>query len=591
MPKEIRAQRRLAAIVAADFAGYSRPVGLDEEGTLAAMRAHRRELIDPLLDEHSGRVANTAGDSFLLEFPSVVDAVRCTVALQDGLAIRNKDVAQDRRMELRIGVNLGDVIADDGDLLGDGVNIAARLETLCQPGGLMLSDDAFRQVRDRLEIAWVDGGEQEVKNIARPVRVWQWSPNSSTLADPMTIDAPLALPDKPSIAVLPFDNMSGDPEQKYFADGIAEDVITALSRFRSLFVIARNSSFTYKGGAVDIAQVSRELGVRYVVEGSVRKARDRVRITAQLIDAAIGNHLWADYFDGTLDDVFDLQDQITEQIVVAVEPEIGAHERQRARRKPPESLSAWELVHRGLPYSSRVNDADNQEAIRLFRQATTLDPEFATAHAHLAFALFRSAHYRYAEDVEEAAASARAIAEQAIALDPSEPEAHYVLGRLHLLARTIEMAISEMQTSIAINPNFVRGHYGLGYTYHRGAGQAELALPHYETALRLGPRDPWRWTILANKGLALRFLGRHDEAIATGRAACQFPDAGHLAYMNLAGSLAEAGQVDEAQLTVEKAMQIEPILSIGLISSRYASMHQTILDNLLDGLRKAGVPE
>ncbi len=379
--------RRLAAIVSTDVVGYSRLLAKDETATLDAMKAHRRELWTPEIDAYGGRVVGTAGDSTLVEFQSAVAAVECSVAVQRGMVERNVGLPEDRRMLLRVGINIGEVVVDGEDIFGDGVNVAARLEALAKPGGICASDDVIRQIRGKLELTFSDGGQEDLKNIAIPVHVWYWSMDDQVPSDPGGGENVLALPDKPSIAVLPFENMSGDPEQEYFADGVAEDVTTALSRFRSLFVIARNSSFTYKGSAVDITKVARELGVRYVVEGSVRKAGTRVRITAQLIDAAGGNHLWADRFDGSLDDVFDLQDRITEQIVIAVEPEISAHERERARRKRPESLVAWELVQRGLSHFYRVNKTDHDEAIRLFQEAIALDPEFAAAHAHLAYAL------------------------------------------------------------------------------------------------------------------------------------------------------------------------------------------------------------
>ena len=331
--------------------------------------------------------------------------------------------------------------------------------------------------------------------------------------------------------------------------------------------------------------------MRYVVEGSVRKAGNRVRISAQLIDATSGNHLWADRFDGSLDDVFDLQDQITEQIVGAVEPEIGARERESARRKPPESLDAWELVQRGQSHFYRVNKTDHAEAIRLFREATALDPGFAAAHAYLAYALWTSVFYGYAEDTAKAAAAARAEAEQAVSLDPNEPVAHFVLGRVHVFTGEVEMAIGEMQNALAINPNFVWGHHGLGFAAHYGAGQAEQALPHFDTAFRLSPRDPLRWATLVLKGLALRALGRHDEAIAICRQACQFPDSGYLPYMHLAAALVEAGQASEAKRAIEKALQLQPTLWIGVLRDRFVGMHETTLKSLLDSLRKAGLPE
>ena len=340
---ENRPERRLAAILAADVAGYSRLMGADEEATLAQLKFHRKELVDPKIREHRGRIVKTTGDGMLIEFASVVDAARCAVEIQRGMAERNADVSQDRRIEFRIGINVGDVIFENEDIFGDGVNIAARLESIAEPNGIIISEDAYRQVRDKLDVSFEDGGVQQLKNIARPVGVYR-----AQLDRPSRLVSTLKLPDKPSIAVLPFQNMSGDAEQEYFADGIVEDIITALSRFRQLFVIARNSSFVYKGRAVDVKQVGRELGVRYVLEGSVRKVSNRIRITGQLVDAATGAHLWADRFDGALADVFDLQDQVTSSVVGAIAPKIEQAEIERAKSKPPESLEAYDHYLRGI---------------------------------------------------------------------------------------------------------------------------------------------------------------------------------------------------------------------------------------------------
>ena len=590
---EERVHRRLAAILAADVVGYSRLMGEDETGTLAALKAHRKELIEPKSAEYHGRIVKLTGDGTLMEFGSAVDAVLFAVDVQRAILGRNAEVPEDRRITYRVGINIGDIIIDGDDIYGDGVNLAARLEGLADPGGVCVSRTVYDHIKGKVDLGFEDLGEQKVKNIPEPVQVYRVKPDDTDTQGVAhsTAGEALPLPDKPSIAVLPFDNMSGDPEQEYFADGIAEDVITALSRFRSLFVIARNSSFTYKGRAVDITQIARELGVRYVVEGSVRKAGNRVRITAQLIDATSGNHLWADRFDGSLDDVFDLQDQITEQIVVAVEPEIQARERERAQRKPPESLDAWELLQRGLAHLYRFNKTDRTEAIRLFGEAVALDARFAAAHAHLAYALCALMPFGNAEDTAKAVASGRAAAEQAASLDPNEPVARFALGRLHIFAGEVEMAIGEMQTAISINPNFAGGHYGLGVAYHYSAGQSEQALPHFDAALRLSPRDPLRWVTLINKGSALRVLGRYDEAIAHCRQACQFPDTGFLPHMHLAAALAEAGQKSEAQAAVENAMQLQPALSISFLRSLYVGMHETPLKSVLDSLRKAGVPE
>src|ERR1700674_1231467 len=333
-------ERRLAAILAADVAGYGRLMGADEEGTLAQLKAHRRALVDPKIKEHRGKTIKTTGDGMLVEFARVVDAVRCAVEVQRGMAERNAGVPQNKRIEFRVGINLGDIIIDDKDIFGDGVNIAARLEALAEPGGICVSRVVRDQVRDKLDFAFEDRGEQQVKNIARPVRVFdvRAAVEITTLMPAPPAGVPLALPDKPSIAVLPFANMSGDPEQEYFADGMVEEITTAIARLPWLFVIARNSAFTYKGKVVDVKQVARELGVRYVLEGSVRKGGNRVRITGQLIDAATGNHIWADRFDGALDDVFELQDQVAASVAGAIEPRLRQSEIERANRQPTESL-------------------------------------------------------------------------------------------------------------------------------------------------------------------------------------------------------------------------------------------------------------
>jgi TolB-like protein/class 3 adenylate cyclase len=375
-----RVERRLAAILAADVAGYSRLMGEDEEGTLAALKAVRRELGDPKIAEHRGRIVKTTGDGLLAEFASVVDAVRCAVELQREMALRNDSVPMERRIEFRIefriGINLGDIIIDEDDIYGDGVNVAARLEALAEPGGICVSRVVRDQVRDKVDLDFEDMGEQQVKNIARPVRVYR-----IPLAETARTKAPLPLPDKPSLAVLPFQNMSGDAEQEYFADGMVEEITTAISRLPWLFVIARNSSFTYKGKAVDVKKVARELGVRYVLEGSVRKAGTRVRITGQLIDTATGAHIWADRFDGALDDIFELQDRVASNVVGAIEPRLRLSEIERATRKPTEYLDAYDLYLRAFAQYNKLTDEGARAAISLLRRALTIDPLYAPAAA------------------------------------------------------------------------------------------------------------------------------------------------------------------------------------------------------------------
>jgi adenylate cyclase len=582
-------QRRLAAIVSADVVGYSRLIGADEAGTLAALRAHRKELIDPMIDDHGGRIVKTMGDGLLLEFPSVVNATQCAVEIQHRMAGRNKAIDEARRLTFRIGINLGDIVIEGEDIHGDGVNVAARLQEASEPGGLTLSGVAHESLGNLVDTHFEDGGRQEFKNIVRPVQVWRWSPTTQALSEAVA-EAP-ALPDKPSIAVLPFENMSRDPEQDHFADGIAEDVITALSRFGSLFVIARTSSFTYKDTATNVAQIARELGVRYIVEGSVRKAGNKVRITAQLVDATNGNHLWAERYDSHLSDVFELQDKITERIVVEVEPEISAHERELARRRPPENLDAWELVQQGLSHFYGTNISDQAEAIDYFEKAVSTDPEFALAHAQLSLALCVGVTSGYVEDHKNAITRARAAVEKAFSLDANEPMAHYARGRTHILAGETEPAIAEMQSAISINPNFAAAHYGLGYAHYYSAGHDELALPHFDDALRLSPRDPMRWATVMNKGSILRILGRHEEAISHCRQACQYLNSGYLAHMHLAAALAAADRIDEAKLAIEKAVSLNPELSVDYISGRFVNLHQSVTKGLVESLIKAGLPE
>src|SRR5271163_3282003 len=381
LPRE-RVERRLAAILAADIAGYSRLIGADEEGTLARLKAHRREVIDPKIAEHKGRIVKTTGDGLLVEFASVVDALRCATEMQTAMAERNATMPAESRIEFRIGIHQGDIVVEDGDIFGDGVNIAARLEALAEPGGICVSARVQEDVAGKLDLAFEDIGEQELKNIARPVHVFRVT--AKGVAQPNEQPLALPLPDKPSVAVLPFTNMSSDPEQEFFADGIAEDIITALSRYPSLFVIARNSCFTYKGRAVDVKQVGRELGVRYVLEGGLRKAGNRIRVTAQLVEAETGKHVWAERYDRDLADIFPLQDEITEAVTVAVAPAIADAELHRAMRKPPGSLDAWAAYQRGLWHVSKYTPDDNALAQRFFQQAIDLDPTFSGAYGGLA---------------------------------------------------------------------------------------------------------------------------------------------------------------------------------------------------------------
>jgi len=413
-------QRRLAAIVSADVAGYSRLMGRDESGTLAALKALRLEIIDPVIAKHNGRIVKTTGDGLLLEFASVIDAVRCVIEVQTAMAEKTSDVPQDRRITFRVGVNIGDIIVDGDDIFGDGVNIAARLQEIAQPGGICTSGRVHDDIRDRLDTTFEDGGTQTLKNIARPVQVWNWSPGATrSPSTPASMEAPLALPDKPSVAVLPFQNMSGDPEQEYFVDGMVEDIITNLSRNKQLFVIARNSSFTYKGKSPDIRQVGRELGVRYVLEGSVRKSGNRIRITGQLIDASTGRHIWADRFDGNLDDIFELQDELASSVSGGISVPLVNAEIERAKRKVG-NLQAYDYLLRSWAAGRGFTAEGSTKALALAREAVALDPDFALGHATIAARYNMRRAFGWAVDRDGEAKEAEHAARRALDLDSND---------------------------------------------------------------------------------------------------------------------------------------------------------------------------
>jgi adenylate cyclase len=439
-------------------------MGADEEGTLAALKAPRRELVDPKIKEYRGRIVKTTGDGMLVEFASVVDAVRCAVDIQRDMAGRNAGAAGDRRIEFRMGINVGDIIIDEGDIYGDGVNVAARLEALAEPGGICVSRVVRDQVRDKLDFAFEDQGEQQVKNIARPVHAFAvrlGSPASSPdsirgpPADetPALQPAPLPLPDRPSIAVLPFQNMGGDPEQEYFADGMVEDILTALSRIRWLFVIARNSSFTYKGKAVDVKQVARELGVRYVLEGSVRRGGSRVRVTAQLIDAETGAHLWAERYDRDLTDIFAVQDEITASVAGIIEPALAQAEHQRIMRKPPERLDAWEAYQRGLFHCNKYGARTTRSHSVFFRQAIALDPNFAPGHYGYVFALWMDTSLYFSRPNAELLEAMLKEAHIAVALDDKDAMSHAALATALVMNGSFEAGLVEARAALALNPN------------------------------------------------------------------------------------------------------------------------------------------
>jgi TolB-like protein/Tfp pilus assembly protein PilF len=584
---EERTVRRLAAVLAADVVGYSRLMGLDEEGTLARLNAHRRQFLEPTIAEHHGRIVKRTGDGILIEFSSAVDAARCAIETQRGMAKRNADVPEERCIVVRIGIHVGDIIIEEDDIFGDGVNIAARLEGIARPGGICISDDAYRQVRDKLDAHFQDCGEQELKNIARPVRVFRWELNAAAPAGKASSEN-LALPDKPSIAVLPFQNMSGDAEQDYFADGMVDDIITGLSRIKWLFVIARNSTFTYKGRAVDVKQIGRELGVRYVLEGSVRKAGDRVRITGQLIDAATGAHVWAERYDRKSDDIFALQDEITLSVVGAIEPSLRFAEADRVKRKRPDSLDAYDLVlqAQGDVYTRMPEPA--QKALVLLERALALDPAYALAHAYAAechhsiFLRGGMQEERRTASIHHADAAIACGQDDALALS----FAGFVIG---MDKHDRAAAFAAFDAALAISPSSAVTHIQ-GSVILAFSGDAERAIEWAERALRLSPFDPWRSSAFIALAFGYFHRGRFEEATSAARKAVQSSPGFSIAHIVLAASLVRLGQTEEAKSVAARAAQLQS----GLRFSRFlagVNCVPVLASSVGEALRAAGLPE
>jgi len=584
-------ERRLAAIFAADVVGYSRLIRSDEEGTLDRLKALRNQIIDPKLTEHRGRIVKLMGDGMLVEFLSVVDAVRAAVLTQQAVAERNTELPAEKRIEFRIGINLGDVVIDGADIHGDGVNVAARLEGLADPGGICISGSVYDQVRDRIDTPFEDMGDQAVKNIDRPVRVWRWGVGAPPkIYCPATTEATLPLPDKPSIAVLPFDNMSSLSDQDFLADGISEDIITALSKLRSLFVIARNSSFAFRGQQLDVREIGKRLGVRYVVEGSVRRSGNRARITAQLIDAVEDKHIWAERYDRDLKDIFSVQDEVTLAIVQAVGLRLNLSEQQRALRKPPENLDAWENYQRGMWHLLTYSPEECETAHSFLSQAIRLDPGFAVAHACLGYAhCLRVLHDISAEPARDIEIAVKEGGE-AIRLDDREAFGYLTIGRARVFQQRYDEAVSAIDRAISINPNLSLAHMIRGHALWH-AGRPEEAVHSIDVAVRCSPHDPLIWVYLASKAIALVMLGRFDEAIAVSRTAQQNPNAAIYAYLGEVSALGHKNDGKAAADAIRRARAAKPDVSIGYVDKVLPVADPQCRETFLGGLRKAGLPE
>jgi adenylate cyclase len=580
-------ERRLAAILAADMVGYSRLMEADETGTLARLKTHRAELLDPAIAKNKGRLIKTAGDGMLVEFSSVADAVACAVEIQRAMAERDGDATSEHAIRFRIAINLGDVISEDDDIFGDGVNVAARLQEFAEPGGICVSGAIRDQVGERLEVGFEDLGEQKVKNISRPIRVYRVRLDGHrAAASPAPVVRPKpvgAVTDKPAIAVLPFANMSGDPEQEFFADGLTEDIITALSRFRELFVISRNSAFVYKNKAVRIQDVAAELGVQYVVEGSVRKAGRRVRVTVQLIDAESDCHVWAERYDRELEDIFAIQDEVTAAIVATLPGRVEAASHERAKRKPTESMAAYECVLAGKVLHHRSTRQDNAEAQRLLERAIALDPKYAHAHAWKACVLGQAWTYGWCEDRDALFRRGLEETQIALALDENDSDVHRILAAINLIRDNHERAIYHQERALALNPNndLIVVQQGELLTW---LGRPDEGIEWIRNAMRLNPYHPERyWSHL---GRAYFVARRYAEALeAFGR--ISRPDHGHHAFM--AAANAYMGEVERARAHAREVVRGQPEFTIDAYLATLHYKHEGDRAHHREGLLKAGL--
>jgi len=579
-------KRKLTAILSADVKGYSRLMGEDEEGTARTLKVYL-EIISGFIKQHRGRIVSTGGDSVLAEFSSVVDAVRCAVGIQEEIKDRNKELPEERRMEFRIGVNLGDVIEDEEQILGDGVNIAARLESLSEPGGICISGTVYDQVENKLRVGYEFLGAKEVKNITKPVRVYR------VLTEPIDavseIERTLELPEKPSIAVLPFVNMSGDPEQNYFSEGITEDIITALSRSPLLFVIARNSTFSYRGKPMDIRKVSKELGVRYILEGSVRKSGNRLRVTAQLIDVTLVKHVWAEKYDGELQDIFELQDQITQQVVASIPVQIQLDIGEKVNRLDRPDVKTWDLLARGIKLFYEATKESLAAADTILRKALVSAPSSSDAHWLLAGVLIHQTFMGYSSDKNATSSEAYELARKAIALEDRNEYAHWVMGLVDLYRGNHDKAIAEYQRAIELNPNCSLAYGSLGTAFNY-SGESDESIRNNESAIRSNPRDDsifFRFTSIA---LAHYLAGRYREAEEWARKAVYRKPNWYMGHTVLAASLAQLNRLKEATETVDNYLQIFPHARISALKEHPFKNPNDSL-RLEEGLRKAGLPE
>ena len=587
-------ERRLAAVLAADVAGYSRLMGRDEERTLANLKSFRKTLVDPAIAAHRGRIVKTTGDGMLVEFASAVDAARCAVEVQRSMAAQNADVPQDIRIEFRIGIHVGDIIIDDNDIFGDGVNIAARLEGIAESGGICISDDAHRQIRGKIDIAFDDIGEQTLKNIAEPMRAWhirltnEAAPAIRSSPPPVRVQD-LTLPDKPSIVVLPFDNMSAEAGQDYLADGIVEAITAALSCIRSFFVIARSSAFTYKGRATNARDIGKELGVAYLLEGSVQKAGNRLRIIVQLIETEGGAHVWSSRFDGAIDDFFDLEDRITEQVAGALQPSIRIAEIERSRRKRPQDLSSYDFTMRAMPHVWALEKDESAKALELLEKALAIDPAYPLALSLAGWCHAQRSVYNWAEDIAVSQAMARSLAERAAEMSVDDPIILAVLGAVHTFIRNHGTARVLLERAVTLDPNAAWAWSRLGWIENY-TDQPQKAIGSFERALRLSPIDPMNFNNYVGIGSAHEVAQEYDKAALFYRRALEERPNASWIYRHLASSLSGAGRIEEAKQALAEMMRYYPDLTVSKF--KQAMVFSTVpLNRMAENLRKLGLPD
>jgi adenylate cyclase len=580
-------ERRLTAILALDVVGYSRLMAADEAGTLERLKLIRKDIVQPQINKHGGRIVKLMGDGLLAEFPSVVETVQCAVTVQKLMIESEADLPDQQRVRIRIGVNLGDIIVEGTDIYGDGVNVAARLEALAEPDGLCISSIVHESIGNRIDVEFSDAGLHEFKNMDRPIHVFRWPVFSDdALRD---VEAALTLPDKPSIVVLPFDNMSGDPSQDYFADGIVEAITAALANIRSFFVIARNTAFTYKGKHTNVRVVGRELGVGYALEGSVQRANDRIRITAQLIETENGAHVWAQRYDGSVNDIFELQDQITEQVAGSLQPSIQQAEIERVRRKRPQDLGTYDLTMRALPHVWMLEKEETVAALALLRQALAMDSDYPFALSLAAWCHAQRAVYNWDEDIEGSKSEALRLAEKAANLSGDDPLVLSVLGTAHSVIRNYGTARVLLERAISLDPNAAWAFSRLGWL-EAYADRLEPALVYFERSQRLSPLDPLAFNTFVGMGSAYQGAGQYDKAVELFNRALEERPHAFWIYRSLAPTLVCAGRMDEALAAYAILRKHYPDLTLGKVREAMA-FSPGFMEKMLDGLAKLGMPD